>query len=47
MPRSRRIGGGSGTVVSRVTTERERARGQKFAKCGERERGPKILVRVT
>jgi hypothetical protein len=31
-------------AVSRVTAEQERARGQKFAKCGERERGSKILV---
>jgi hypothetical protein len=40
-------GGSSSTVVSRATAERERARGQKFAKCGEREREPKILVQGT
>jgi hypothetical protein len=40
-PGSRTAGG---AAVSRATTERERARGQNFAKCGERERGPKILV---
>jgi hypothetical protein len=34
-------------VVSRVTAERERARAQKFTECGERERGPEILVRGT
>jgi hypothetical protein len=34
-------------TVSRATVERERARGQKFAKCDERERGPEILVRGT
>jgi hypothetical protein len=38
---------GSGATVSRVTTERERARGLKFTKCDERKRGPKILVRGT
>jgi hypothetical protein len=43
-PGSRMAGGGSDTVVSRVTTERERAQGQKFPKCGETEGGPKILV---
>jgi hypothetical protein len=32
-------------VVSRATAERERVRGQKFAKCGERERGLEISVR--
>jgi hypothetical protein len=44
---SRTAGGGSGAAVSRaiVERERERARDQKFAKCGERERGPEILVR--
>jgi hypothetical protein len=31
-------------VISRVTAERERAWGQKFTKCGERERRPEILV---
>jgi hypothetical protein len=31
-------------MVYRATAERERARGQKFAKCGERECGPEILV---
>jgi hypothetical protein len=33
----RTIGGGGGAAVSKVIEERERARGQKFAKCGERE----------
>jgi hypothetical protein len=34
-------------TISRAIVERERARGQKIAKCGERERarGPEILVR--
>jgi hypothetical protein len=36
---SRTAGGGGGTMVARVTVERERVWGQKFAKCGERERG--------
>jgi hypothetical protein len=40
----RTTGGGGGAVVSKAIAERERARGQKFAKCGKRERGPKILV---
>jgi hypothetical protein len=31
-------------AVSRATAERESARGQNFAKCGEREHMPKILV---
>jgi hypothetical protein len=39
------VGGGGGAAVSRVTAERERARGRKYDKCGERECGPKILVR--
>jgi hypothetical protein len=34
-----RTTGGGGTAVSRATEDRERARGLKFAKCGERERG--------
>jgi hypothetical protein len=34
---SRMVGGGGGVMVSRVTAERERARGRKFDKCGERE----------
>jgi hypothetical protein len=37
-PRSNTVGGG-GMTVSRATEKRERARGQKFAKCGKRERG--------
>jgi hypothetical protein len=36
-PGLRTVGGSSDVTVSRVTVERERARGQKFAKCGERE----------
>jgi hypothetical protein len=43
-PESRTVGGGSSAVVSRVTVERERARGQKFATCGDREHEPEILV---
>jgi hypothetical protein len=40
---SRMTGGGGGTMVSRVTEERERARVQKFAKCGgERVQGVKF-----
>jgi hypothetical protein len=31
--------GSGGTMVSRVTEEQERARGQKITKCGEGERG--------
>jgi hypothetical protein len=38
------VGGGGDMVVSRAIAERERVRGKKFAKCGERERGPEILV---
>jgi hypothetical protein len=34
----RTTGGGGGAAVSKAIAERERARGQKFAKCGERER---------
>jgi hypothetical protein len=34
-----RTAGGSNTMVFRVTEERERAWGQKIAKCSERERG--------
>jgi hypothetical protein len=37
---------GDGMTVSSATEERQSAQGQKFAKCGEREResvGPKIL----
>jgi hypothetical protein len=41
------VGGGSDTAVSRVIAKRDRARGQKFAKYGEREGRPKILVRGT
>jgi hypothetical protein len=37
-PRSKMVGGG-GMTVSRATEKRERARGQKFAKCGKRECG--------
>jgi hypothetical protein len=32
-------GGNSNTSISRVTTEREGAWGQKFAKCGKIEHG--------
>jgi hypothetical protein len=34
-------------AVSKATAERGRARGQNFARCDERERGPEILVRGT
>jgi hypothetical protein len=34
-------------MVSRVIEERERAWGQKFAKCGERGCGSEILVHET
>jgi hypothetical protein len=43
-PGSRMAGGSSGAAVSTVIAERERACGQEFVKCGERERGPEILV---
>jgi hypothetical protein len=46
-PGSRTAGGSGGTVAARVTVEQERAQGQNFAKCGERERGPEILVQGT
>jgi hypothetical protein len=39
--------GGGSAVVSRATVDQERARGQKFAMCGEREREPEILVQGT
>jgi hypothetical protein len=32
-----RTSGGGGMTVSRAIEERERARGQKIVKCGERE----------
>jgi hypothetical protein len=38
-PGSRTAGGGGCVTVSRSTEQRERARGQKIAKCGEREHG--------
>jgi hypothetical protein len=44
-PGSRATGGGSGVAVSKKTAQRERARGQKYAKCGEKEHVPEILVR--
>jgi hypothetical protein len=43
----RTTGSASGVAVSRATTERERARSQKIAKCDEREREPEILVQGT
>jgi hypothetical protein len=41
-PGSRTAGGAGGDFCND-----SRARGQNFAKCGERERGPEILVRGT
>jgi hypothetical protein len=41
---SRTVGGGGGAVVSMAIADRERARGRKFSKCGEREHGSEILV---
>jgi hypothetical protein len=43
---SRTAGGGGGVVDSRAIVERERARGQTFAKCGEGEREVKNLLSV-
>jgi hypothetical protein len=34
-----RMAGSGSMMVSRATEERERARGQKIVKCGEREHG--------
>jgi hypothetical protein len=45
-PGSRTASGGGDMMISRATEERERARGQKIAKCGKKVCGDEKLLCV-